>query len=242
MRVVAVIPARYGSTRFPGKPIAPVAGKPLIQWVWEGATQSNKINDLRIATDDSRIAQCAEKFGAKVIMTRPDHPSGTDRIAEAAQNVPADWILNLQGDEPLITGQFLDAWIRSLDSQFGMSTVATPLRDPSDLTRPEVVKVRWDSSGKALGFRRSVPAVETGEWLHQHVGLYAYRPKTLEKFVSLPPSEGEKRDRLEQLRALENGIAVQVVPLTFLSVGVDTPGDVTRAERALAERAGGVSK
>ena len=242
MRVVAVIPARYGSTRFPGKPIAPVAGKPLIQWVWEGASQSREIGELRIATDDSRIAQCAEKFGAKVVMTRPDHPSGTDRIAEAAQDVRADWVLNLQGDEPLITGEFLDAWIQSLDPRVGMSTVATLLRDPSDLTRTDIVKVRWDKSGQASGFRRSVPAAEAGEWRHQHVGLYAYRPATLKKFVALPPSEGEKRDKLEQLRALENGIAVQVVPLTFLSVGVDTPGDVTRAERALAERAGGVSK
>ena len=242
MRVVAVIPARYGSTRFPGKPIARVGGKPLIQWVWEGAAQSKKIGELRIATDDSRIAQCAEKFGAKVVMTRPDHPSGTDRIAEAAQDVRADWVLNLQGDEPLITGEFLDAWIQALDPRFGMSTVATPLRDPSDLTRTDLVKVRWDKSSQASGFRRSVPAAEAGEWHHQHVGLYAYRPETLKKFVALPPSEGEKRDKLEQLRALENGIAVQVVPLTFLSVGVDTPGDVTRAERALAERAGGVSK
>ena len=242
MKVVGVIPARYGSTRFPGKPLTLVARKPLLQWVWEGAKQSRRIERILIATDDAKIAKVAKEFGAEVVMTQSDHPSGTDRIAEAAQNLKADWILNLQGDEPLITGEFLDAWIDSLDPKFGLATVATPLRDPSDHDRPEVVKVRWDASGRALGFRRTADPKERKDWQHQHVGLYAYRPGTLKKFVSLPPSEGERREKLEQLRALENGIAVQVVPLTFLSVGVDTPGDVTRAERALAERAGGVSK
>ena len=242
MKVVAVIPARYGSTRFPGKPLTLIAGKPLLQWVWEGARQSRRIDKVLVTTDDLRIAKSAQGFGADVVMTRSDHPSGTDRIAEAAQNLKVDWILNLQGDEPLITGNFLDAWIDSLDPNFGMATVATPLREPSDHDRPEVVKVRWDLSGQALGFRRTVDPEERKDWQHQHVGLYAYRPNTLKRFVSLLPSEGEKREKLEQLRALENGIAVQVVPLTFLSVGVDTPGDVTRAERALANRAAGVAK
>ena len=242
MKVIAVIPARFGSTRFPGKPLARIAGKPLIQWVWEGATQSKKITETLVATDDPRIAQTAERFGAKVAMTRPDHPSGTDRVAEATQGRVADWFLNLQGDEPLITGEFLDTWIHSLNPNFGMATVATPLREPADLARPEVVKVRWDSSGKAREFRREVGKTEANEWQHQHVGLYAYRPETLRKFISLPPSAGELQEKLEQLRALENGIAVQVVPLTFLSIGVDTPGDVTRAERALADRAAGVAK
>lgn len=242
MKVLAVIPARYGSTRFPGKPLVSIAGKPLLQWVWEGAQQSRRIKKVLIATDDPSIAKAAKDFGAEAIMTRADHPSGTDRIAEAAKNLEADWILNLQGDEPLITGQFLDTWIESLDPKFGMSTVATPLRESSDHDRPDVVKVRWDASSKALGFRRMVNPEERKNWQHQHVGLYAYRPEILKKFISLPPSEGEKREKLEQLRALENGIAVQVVPLTFLSVGVDTPGDVTRAERALANRAAGVAK
>lgn len=242
MKVVAVIPARYGSTRFPGKPLTPISEKPLLQWVWEGAKQSRRIEKILIATDDAKIAKVAQGFGAEVVMTRADHPSGTDRVAEATQNLPVDWILNLQGDEPLITGEFLDSWVDSLDPKFGMATVATPLRETSDHDRPDVVKVRWDVSGRALGFRRRVDPNERIKWQHQHVGLYAYRPNTLRKFVSLPPSEGEKREKLEQLRALENGIAVQVVPLTFLSVGVDTPGDVTRAERALANRAAGVAK
>jgi len=241
MKAVAVIPARHASTRFPGKPLALVAGKPLLQWVWEGARQSRAIAEVTVATDDAKIANAAKNFGARVVMTRSDHPSGTDRVAEAIQGSEADWILNLQGDEPLLTGNFLDSWIAALREDFGMATVATPLREAQDLQNPDVVKVRWDASGKALGFRRTVPGKEAPEWGHQHVGLYAYRPDTLRHFVGLAPSEGEKRERLEQLRALENGIAVQVVPLTFLSVGVDTPGDVTRAERALAERAARVS-
>jgi len=242
VKAVAVIPARHGSTRFPGKPLVLISGKPLLQWVWEGAKQSRRIERILIATDDPNILMAAKDFGAEAVMTRSDHPSGTDRIAEAAQNLKVDWILNLQGDEPLITGDFLDAWIDSLDPKFGMATAATPLREPSDHDRPEVVKVRWDASGQAWGFRRSVDPKERKDWQHQHVGLYAYRPDILKKFVSLLPSEVEKREKLEQLRALENGIAVQVVPLTFLSVGVDTPGDVTRAERALANRAAGVAK
>ena len=150
MRITAVIPARYGSTRFPGKPLVPVAGKPLIQWVWEAAKQSTRIENVLVATDDPRIAETARGFGAEVAMTRADHPSGTDRVAEATRGIKADWLLNLQGDEPLLTGEFLDAWIQSLDSNFGMSTVATPLREPEDRKRPEVVKVRWDRSGKAI--------------------------------------------------------------------------------------------
>jgi 3-deoxy-manno-octulosonate cytidylyltransferase (CMP-KDO synthetase) len=242
MKVIAVIPARFGSTRFPGKPLAPVSGKPLLQWVWEGARQSRRTERVIIATDDSGIAKAARDFGAEVVMTRANHPSGSDRIAEAVQNLQADWILNLQGDEPLITGEVLDTWIQALRPEFGMATVATPLREPSDQDRPEVVKVRWDAAGQALGFRRTLNLSEKQDWRHQHVGLYAYRPDTLKKFVSLPPSKGEKRENLEQLRALENGIAVQVVPLTFVFIGVDTPGDVTRAERALADRAAGVAK
>ena len=241
-KVIAVIPARYGSTRFPGKPLTLVSGKPLLQWVWEGAKECRSISEIRIATDDLRIARTAEEFGAQVVMTRPDHPSGTDRVAEATQGTQADWILNLQGDEPLITGDFLDSWIQSLNRLFGMATVATPLLDPLDLKNSDRVKVRWDSSGKALEFRRSIPPGESAHWKHVHMGLYAYQPATLQQFVNLPPSPGEQQERLEQLRALENGIAVQVVPLTFHSVGVDTPGDVTRAERALAERAAGIPK
>ncbi len=240
-RITAVIPARYASTRFPGKPLAIIAGKPLLQWVWEGACQSSAIAKVLIATDDLRIAGLATKFGAEVKMTRSNHSSGTDRIAEAMEGEKADWIINIQGDEPLINGSFLKSLVDGLNPFFGMATVATPLPLPNDLARPDIVKVAFDPTGKALGFRREVPSAEASQWSHQHVGVYAYQPVTLKEFISLPPSEGEIRERLEQLRALENGIAIQVLPLTFISVGVDTPGDVPRAERALADRAKNVS-
>ena len=239
--IVAVIPARYASTRFPGKPLAPVYGKPLIQWVWEGARKAAKIDQVIVATDDDRIAAAAKEFGAEVKKTREDHLSGTDRIAEATLGMSAAWILNIQGDEPLIEGPLLDRWIDGFNPLFGMTTVATPLPEAADLENCNVVKVSFDQQGRALGFQRRVPADQAKEWSHQHLGLYAYTPSTLQKFVSLAPSPGEQRERLEQLRALENGIAIQVLPLTFLSVGVDTPGDVPRAERALANRATTVS-
>ena len=240
-KIIAVIPARYASTRFPGKPLTLLSGKPLLQWVWEGACQSSAIAKVLIATDDLRIAGLATKFGAEVKMTRPNHPTGTDRIAEAIEGEKADWIINIQGDEPLINGSFLNNLIGGLNPSFGMATVATPLALPTDLARPDIVKVAFDPTGKALGFRREVPSAEASRWSHQHVGVYAYQPVTLKELISLPPSEGEIRERLEQLRALENGIAIQVLPLTFISVGVDTPGDVPRAERALADRAKSVS-
>ena len=218
-----------------------IAGKPLLQLVWEGACQSSAIAKVLIATDDLRIAGLATKFGAEVKMTRSNHPSGTDRIAEAILGEKAEWILNIQGDEPLIEGSFLSQIIQGLSPSFGMATVATPLSSLSDLNKPDVVKVAFDLTGKAVGFRRLASAQEAGTWSHQHIGIYAFQLATLQKFVGLPPSPGEVRERLEQLRALENGIAIQVLPLTFVSVGVDTPEDVPRAERALAERAKSVS-
>jgi 3-deoxy-manno-octulosonate cytidylyltransferase (CMP-KDO synthetase) len=152
-----------------------------------------------------------------------------------------DWIINIQGDEPLINGSFLNNLVDGLNPSFGMATVATPLPLPNDLARPDIVKVAFDLTGKAIGFRRLPTAQEATKWSHQHIGIYAFQPATLKQFVGLPPSPGEIRERLEQLRALENGIAIQVLPLTFISVGVDTPGDVPRAERALADRAKSVS-
>ena len=240
--ILAVIPARYGSTRFPGKPLTPILGKPLLQWVWEGAKQARLIDQVLIATDDDRIASAAQRFGAEIRMTKTDHPSGTDRIAEATRDMQARWILNIQGDEPLIDGATLDRWIAHFQPSFGMTTAATPLADSSDRLRQDVVKVAFDAQGRALGFQRLLSMDQDHRWNHQHMGLYAYTPETLARFVSLPPSPGEVHQRLEQLRALENGIAIQVIPLTFLSVGVDTPGDVPRAERALAQRAATVSK
>ena len=241
-RVVAVIPARKASTRFPNKPLAPILGKPLIQWVWEGAKESTLITKVIVATDDEFICRTAQHFGAEVVMTRTDHISGTDRVAEVALKEKSDWFINLQGDEPLIQGPILDEIVKGLRPEYGMATIATPLRNQKELHQPDIVKVSIDSDGKALGFCRAVDENEKNQWSHQHVGLYAYSPETLQRLVKLPPSEGEKRERLEQLRALENGIAIQVLTLNFRSIGVDTPGDVPRAERALADRATTISK
>ena len=241
-RVVAVIPARKASSRFPNKPLAPILGKPLIQWVWEGAKESTFITKVIVATDDEIISKVARAFGAEVVMTRADHISGTDRVAEVALKEKAAWFINLQGDEPLIRGSILDEIIQGLRPEYGMATIATPLRNQEELHQPDIVKVSIDSNGKALGFCRTVDENDKNQWSHQHVGLYAYSPETLQRLVKLPPSEGEKRERLEQLRAVENGIAIQVLTLNFRSIGVDTPGDVPRAERALADRATTISK
>jgi len=241
-RVVAVIPARKASTRFPNKPLAPILGKPLIQWVWEGAKESTLITKVIVATDDESISKTAQDFGADVLITRTDHLSGTDRVAEVALKENADWFINLQGDEPLIRGSILDEIVKGLRPEYGMATIATPLRNQNELHQPDIVKVSIDSNGNALGFCRTVDENKKNQWSHQHVGLYAYSPETLQRLINLPPSEGEKRERLEQLRALENGIAIQVLTLNFRFIGVDTPGDVPRAERALAERATTISK
>jgi len=241
-RVVAVIPARKASTRFPNKPLAPILGKPLIQWVWEGAKESALIAKVIVATDDESICRTAQDFGADVVMTHTDHISGTDRVAEVSLKEKADWFINLQGDEPLIRGSILDEIVKGLRPEYGMATIATPLRNQNELHQPDIVKVSIDSNGNALGFCRTVDENEKNQWSHQHVGLYAYSPETLQRLVKLPPSEGERRERLEQLRALENGIAIQVLTLNFKSIGVDTPGDVPRAERALADRATTISK
>ena len=241
-RVVAVIPARKASTRFPNKPLATILGKPLIQWVWEGAKESTLITKVIVATDDEFICKTAQDFGADVVMTRTDHISGTDRVAEVALKEKSDWFINLQGDEPLIRGPILDEIVKGLRPEYGMATIATPLRNQEELHQRDVVKVSIDPNGKALGFCRIVDENDKNQWSHQHVGLYAYSPETLQRLVKLPPSEGEKRERLEQLRALENGIAIQVLTLNFRFIGVDTPGDVPRAERALADRATTISK
>ncbi|NDE84715.1 MAG: 3-deoxy-manno-octulosonate cytidylyltransferase [Verrucomicrobia bacterium] len=183
-QILAVVPARYASTRFPGKPLTPILGKPLLQWVWEGAKKAQKIDRVIVATDDDRIAKAAEGFGAEVKMTRDDHPSGTDRIAEATNGMDAAWILNIQGDEPLIEGPLLDQWISGFQPSFGMATVATPLSKPAYLQKPDIVKVSFDPQGRALGFQRQVPMDQAKKWAHQHVGLYAYTPEILRKFVS----------------------------------------------------------
>lgn len=226
-----MIPARWASTRFPGKPLCDIAGKPLVQRVWERCRQCSLLDRLVVATDDSRIAGAAQGFGAQVVMTKADHPSGTDRVAEAAAAFPeAGIVINIQGDEPLIDPELIDALVRALreDERADMVTAANPLASEALLEDPNVVKVVLDGSGRALYFSRSrIPFPRnrnvTGLQPLRHKGIYGYRRSFLETFVSWPPGILEQCEGLEQLRALENGAAIRVIQTSDESPGVDTP-------------------
>ena len=229
--ILGVLPARWGSTRFPGKPLHLIAGKPLIQHVWERCQQCLRLDEVIVATDDERIRDAVIAFGGKVAMTSPDHPTGTDRIAEAAAAVPqATHVVNIQGDEPLIDPALIDelAAAMAADASLDMATAANPL-DPADpvIQDPNVVKVAIALNGRALYFSRSPLSVL------RHKGIYAYRRSFLERFVTWPPSPLEKAESLEQLRALENGATIKVLITTDTSPGVDTPEQALDVERLL---------
>jgi len=242
-RILGLIPARYASTRFPGKPLHLIAGKPLIQHVVEQCRKATSLNEVIVATDDPRIGDAVRSF-CRVELTSPDHPSGSDRIAEVAGRCPCDAVLNIQGDEPLIDPEVINRVADALlDSD--MSTAATPIKDPAEFDNPNVVKVVVNSAGRALYFsRRTIPFVRdaasrsTAEQLAafpflKHLGLYGYRRETLLRLVQFPVSPLEAAEKLEQLRALENGVQIAVVSVDYDSVGVDTPEDVARVERLL---------
>ncbi len=246
MRTLGIIPARYGSTRFPGKPLALIAGKPLIQHVVEQCQRSKSLSDVIIATDDTRIWEVAQNF-CRVEMTSPDHPSGTDRIAEVVRRTDCEAVVNIQGDEPLMDLQVIDAVGQALTNA-PMSTAATLIRDAAEYDTPNVVKVVVNSLGRALYFsRRTIPYVRDaagGSVAEQlaafpflkHLGIYGYRRETLLRLVKFPVSPLEEAEKLEQLRALENGIEIAVVRVNYDSVGVDVPADVARVERLLLNR------
>ncbi len=239
--IIGILPARWGSTRFPGKPLHLIAGKPLIQLVWEQCSKCRRLDALVIATDDERILAAAEGFGAKAVMTSPEHPTGTDRLAEAVRSLPqADIIVNIQGDEPLIDPDLVDelAAAMAADPSLDMATAANPL-DPADpaVQDPNVVKVVSALDGRALYFSRSpLPffrnAVD-GLPVLRHKGIYAYRRTFLERFVAWPPSPLEKAESLEQLRALENGASIKVLITNDTSPGVDTPEQAAQVEAIL---------
>ncbi len=239
-RILGVIPARYASSRFPGKALAPLAGRPLIQHVYERAVQARYLSALVIATDDPRIAEAARAFAARVCMTRADHPSGTDRVAEAASADPAELVVNIQGDEPLIDPAAIDAAVLGLleAPEIPMGTLKKRIEDPAELTNPNVVKVVTDGFGNALYFSRSrIPYVRVGAEeapCYKHVGLYVYRRDFLLKYPELPVGPLERAERLEQLRALENGYKIRVVETEYESRGVDTPEDLRLVEGLLA--------
>ena len=243
VKIVGIIPARYASTRFPGKPLALIAGKPLIQRVVEQCRKAKSLSEVIVATDDARVADMARAF-CRVEMTRADHPSGTDRIAEVAAQCECDAVVNIQGDEPLIDPAVINAVAQALaDSE--MSSAATLVRNPDDYDNPNVVKVVANAAGRALYFsRRTIPYLReaasrpANEQLAafpflQHLGIYGYRRETLLRLVKFPMSALENAEKLEQLRALENGIAIAIVNVDYDSVGVDVPADVARVEALL---------
>jgi len=233
-KVVIIIPARYASTRFPGKPLADLWGKPILQHVWERAGQAKLAGRVIVATDDERIASAGRGFGAEVFMTRPGHPSGTDRVAEVAAQIEADLIVNLQGDEPLIEPAAIDAAIAPLldDSAIPMGTLCCPIEDVADLANPNVVKVVCDRNGFALYFSRlPIPFVRdrgADTVRHRHIGLYVYRRNFLLGLAKLAPTPLEQAEKLEQLRVLEHGHRIRVVQVSRVSPGVDTPEELER--------------
>ncbi len=242
--VVGVIPARWASVRFPGKNLADLAGKPLIQWVWERASLAKRLDSLLIATDDGRIADVVEGFGGKAVMTRGDHPSGTDRVAEAVDSCVGDIVVNIQGDEPVIDPSLIDAVADALlsDNQYDMATVATALDGEYERESPSVVKVVCDEKDRALYFSRlGIPCVRDPGFMKgvdtqmhwRHVGLYGYRRDFLKRLISEPVCMLEQAEKLEQLRALYIGGYIKVVKTDAGSVGVDTPDDIELAEQAL---------
>jgi 3-deoxy-manno-octulosonate cytidylyltransferase (CMP-KDO synthetase) len=243
MHILGIIPARYASTRFPGKPLHPIAGKPLIQHVVERCRRAKSLGEIIVATDDPRIADVAKKF-CRVEMTSDQHPSGTDRIAEVVSRCACDAAVNIQGDEPLIDPAVVDAVAQALAGS-QMSTAATPIKDAAEYDNPNVVKVVVNVAGRALYFsRRTIPFLRdaasrpVAEQLAafpflKHLGIYGYRRETLLRLVKFPVSPLEAAEKLEQLRALDNGIEIAVVTVQHDSVGVDVPGDVERVERLL---------
>ncbi|MBI4863784.1 MAG: 3-deoxy-manno-octulosonate cytidylyltransferase [Candidatus Riflebacteria bacterium] len=242
-RVAAVIPARMASTRLPGKPLADIAGKPMIQWAWECASGARGVDDVVVATDSPRIVEAVERFGGRAMLTRADHASGTDRVAEVATRIDARIVINLQGDEPLLPMAALE----TLVSRFGedrcpMGTMVTPLTDPAELANPARVKVVCRRDGRALYFSRlPIPCDRDGSGGYRymkHLGVYIFRREFLLEFARIPPSPLEETERLEQLRALENGHEILVVPVEYDGQGVDTPDDLEAVRRLVDRRSG----
>lgn len=229
--IVGIIPARYQSTRLPGKPLRDIAGKPMIQWVVEGAKTSGLLDRVIVATDDERIQQAVMGFGGDAVMTSPDHPTGTDRLAEVAAGLECDLIVNIQGDEPLITGAIIDVVVRPLveDAAIPMGTAMVRETDLSMLREPSVVKVVPDQAGFAMYFSRSlIPFPRYEAVFYRHIGLYVYRRDFLLKFQTLPVAPVEQAESLEQLRALYYGYQIKVSEVAGRFLGVDTLEDLER--------------
>jgi len=246
---IVVIPARYSSTRLPGKPLVSLAGKPMVQRVWERARAASLVSRTIIATDDERILQAVASFGGEAVMTRAEHRSGTERVAEVAATIAADddeIFVNVQGDEPLIEPQVIDKVIEAVDAEeeVSVATLMVPIAKPSDIMDPNIVKVVLDFNDDALYFSRApIPWVrDRGSPVHaqhwKHLGLYAFRRAALLDFPTLPQGVLERVEQLEQLRWIENLYKIRVVETKHDSISVDVPEDVARVEELLKEMPG----
>ncbi len=244
-QVVAVIPARYDSSRFPGKPLASISGRPMVQHVFERVKRCRSVSRVVVATEDERIIKAVEAFGGEALMTRPEHRCGTERVAEVATHIDGAIYVNVQGDEPLIDPEAIDSAVGALisDSEVHLSTLSVAIVRPADIMDPNVVKVVNDFQGDALYFSRApVPwvreeseRVSAQHW--KHIGVYVFRRDALLDYPTLPPGDLERLEQLEQLRWLENGYHIRVVESTYDAVSVDVPGDVARVEALIRERA-----
>jgi 3-deoxy-manno-octulosonate cytidylyltransferase (CMP-KDO synthetase) len=239
-KAVGIIPARWGATRFPGKPLHSIAGKPLLKHVWERCRRAKSLDLVVVATDDMRIASAAFDWGAEVALTSPKHGSGTNRVAEVVRKTKQfAYVVNIQGDEPLIDPRLIDKLVEKLrsDPKVGVVTAAHPFKNPADASSPHQVKVVLDLHSNALYFSRAtIPAPQNdGRTLFlRHQGIYGFRRETLLQFVRWKPSPLERAESLEQLRALENGVKVHVLVTATGSPGIDTPEDAIALEQKLA--------
>jgi 3-deoxy-manno-octulosonate cytidylyltransferase (CMP-KDO synthetase) len=241
-RTVAVIPARFASTRFPGKPLADLGGRPLIEHVYRNVADCRAIGTVVVATDDERIKQAVEAFGGRVQMTHAAHVSGTDRVAEVARGLDCDIVVNVQGDEPLVDPRMIEEALAPFaDPSLQMGTLRRRIEDPDELASPNVTKVVVALDGRALYFSRTPipyrrdPGAPLEAW--KHVGLYVYRRRFLLEFARMAPTPLERLEALEQLRALEHGVRIAVVETQYNSVGVDTPEDLDKVRRLLSAAA-----
>lgn len=263
MTAIVIIPARYDSTRFPGKPLAPLNSKPLIQHVYENSKKSKLAKDVIVATDSDSIFKAVYRFGGKAVMTSSSHVSGTDRIAEAAANLDYDIIVNVQGDEPLIKAEMIDDVIRLLDDErASIGTLVKLIQTPEEIFDPNVVKAVFDKEGFAMYFSRAPIPFERDKWevrkeklevknkfkvelgvsdsqlptsnFYKHIGIYSYRREALMKISKMKPVSLEQTEKLEQLRPLAHGLKIKIKETSFETIGVDTPEDLERAEKWLS--------
>ncbi|MEW6096482.1 MAG: 3-deoxy-manno-octulosonate cytidylyltransferase [bacterium] len=242
MKVVGIIPARFESTRFPGKPLAKILDKPMIQWVYERAKKSKTIQTLIVATDSIQVYNQVKDFGAEVVLTSKEHQSGTSRVAEVSAQLDVEIVVNIQGDEPLISPDAIDEVVKPLitDPTIYMATLKQKITDENELSNPNVVKVVTDKDDFALYFSRSlIPFVTPPytSYIYKHIGLYVYRKDFLLKLVQLPPTKLEQVEKLEQLRVLENGYKIKVIKTGHSSIGVDTEEDLEKVSKILKQEA-----